>query len=129
MLSSAALAAAGSSAVPIWIWEAEEAGYGKALYDVTQKAAWEQVFGGNIPSTVGYALKETLEKDGGATQAYVNGVYRSMKYLKTATPEEIYDLIGPKYMASFKKEAVLREILRTPTEKPTRRSGWMQRRR
>lgn len=97
-------------AVPIWIWEAEEGGYGKALYDVTQKAAWERVFGGNIPSTVGYALKDTLEKDRDTTQAYVNAIYRSMKYLKTATADEIYDLIGPKYMANFKKEAVLREI-------------------
>lgn len=96
-------------AVPIWIWEAEEGGYGKALYDVTQKAAWDRVFGGNIPSTVGYAMKDTLEKEPEATQAYVNGIYRSMKYLKTATPEEIYDLIGPTYMANFKKDVVIRE--------------------
>ncbi|MCI0371811.1 MAG: ABC transporter substrate-binding protein [candidate division NC10 bacterium] len=97
-------------AVPIWMWEAEDGGYGKALYDVTQQPAWERVFGGNIPSSVGYALRDTLEKHQDATQGYVNATYRTMKYLKTATAEEVYDLIGPKYMANFKKEIVVREI-------------------
>src|SRR5262250_23789 len=49
-------------AVPEWQWAAEEEGFGQAIYDVQDEKAWNRVFGGPIPVTVGYALRETIEK-------------------------------------------------------------------
>src|SRR5204862_8177202 len=49
-------------AVPEWQWAAEGEGFGQAIYDVLDEKAWTRVFGGPIPVTVGYALKDTLEK-------------------------------------------------------------------
>ena len=34
--------------------------------------AWNRVFGGPIPVTVGYVLKETIEKSPDLVQGYVN---------------------------------------------------------
>lgn len=97
-------------AVPVWIWAAEGEGFGKLLYDARDETTWNRVFGGNIPATVGYVLQETIEKEPEKTQGYVNAIYRAMKWLKSAENESIYEMIGPKYMSTFKKEDILREI-------------------
>jgi len=97
-------------AVPVWMDTAIEGGYGKALFDVSSTASWNQVFGANIPTTVGFALKETVEEDPSVTQGYVTAVYRAMQWMKGRDPEAVYGAIGPKYMAEFKKADVVHEI-------------------
>ena len=59
-------------AVPEWQWATEDEGFGKAIYDVQDEKAWNRVFGGPIPVTVGYVLKETIEKSPDLVQGYVN---------------------------------------------------------
>jgi sulfonate transport system substrate-binding protein len=97
-------------AVPIWMDTAIEGGYGTALFDVSSGNAWQKVFGANIPTTVGYALKETIAEDEEVTQGYVTAVYRAMQWMKGRNPVEIYEKIGHKYMAEFKKDDVVSEI-------------------
>jgi NitT/TauT family transport system substrate-binding protein len=97
-------------AVPEWQWAAEEEGFGQAIYDVQDENAWTRVFGGPIPVTVGYALRETLEKSPELVQAYVNANYRAQQWIRTATDEEIVDLIHRPYMDTFKREIVLRSV-------------------
>ncbi|HKI99933.1 MAG TPA: ABC transporter substrate-binding protein [bacterium] len=92
--------------VPEWIDAAVGGGYGTVLFDVSSRAAWDRVFGANIPTTVGYALKETANEDEKVTQAYVTAMYRAMQWIKGRTPGEIYEKIGPKFMAEFKREDV-----------------------
>lgn len=97
-------------AVPEWQWAAEEEGFGKVIYDVQDEKAWTRVFGGPIPVTVGYALRETLEKSPDLVQAYVNAVYRAQQWIRRAKDEDIADLLHRAYMDTFSREVVLRSI-------------------
>jgi NitT/TauT family transport system substrate-binding protein len=97
-------------AVPEWIDAAKDQGFGVTLYDVTSDKAWADVFGGNVPATVGMALKSTIDSDKQMTQDYVTAVYKAMQWMKAKKPEEIYEKIGPKYMGAFKREDILGAI-------------------
>jgi NitT/TauT family transport system substrate-binding protein len=97
-------------AVPEWQWAAEDEGFGKAIYDVLDPGAWSRVFGGAIPVTVGYALRETIEKSPDLVQAYVNACYRAQQWIRRAKDDEIVELIHKPYMDTFKREIVLRSV-------------------
>ena len=97
-------------AVPEWQWAAEEEGFGKAIYDVQDEKAWNRVFGGPIPVTVGYALRETMEKSPDLVQAYVNAIYRAQQWIRRAKDEEVAEVIHKPYMDTFSREVVLRSI-------------------
>ncbi len=97
-------------AVPEWQWEAEKQEFGRVIYDVLDEKAWNRVFGGPIPVTVGYALKETLEKSPDLVQAYVNACYRAQQWIKKAKDEEVVDLLYKPYMDTFDRDIVLRSV-------------------
>ncbi|HXH83221.1 MAG TPA: ABC transporter substrate-binding protein [Candidatus Tectomicrobia bacterium] len=97
-------------AVPEWQWAAEEEGFGKAIYDVLDEQAWTRVFGGPIPVTVGYTLRETLERSPDLVQAYVNAVWRAQQWIRRAKDEEIVDLLHRPYMDTFSRDIVLRSV-------------------
>jgi NitT/TauT family transport system substrate-binding protein len=97
-------------AVPEWQWAAEEEGFGRPIYDVLEAPAWNRVFGGAIPVTVGYALKETLEKSPDLVQAYVTACYRAQQWIRGAKDEEVVDLLHRPYMDTFKRDIVLRSV-------------------
>src|SRR5438093_9480769 len=95
-------------AVPEWQFAAESEGFGRAIYDVLDARAWNRVFGGPIPVTVGYVLKETVEKSPDLVQAYVNATYRAQQWIRRTKDEEIVDLLRAPYMDTFKPEDVLK---------------------
>lgn len=97
-------------AVPVWQWKAQDEGFGEPIYDVLEEKAWNRVFGGPIPVTVGYVLKETIEKSPDLVQAYVNACWRAQQWIHQAKDDEIIELIHKPYMSTFSREAVLREI-------------------
>jgi NitT/TauT family transport system substrate-binding protein len=97
-------------AVPAWQWEAEKQEFGKAIYDVLDEKAWNRVFGGPIAVTVGYALKETLEKSPDLVQAYVTACYRAQQWIRKAKDEEIVELLYRPYMDTFDRAIVLRSV-------------------
>jgi sulfonate transport system substrate-binding protein len=97
-------------AVPEWQWAAESEGFGRPIYDVLDEKAWTRVFGGNIPTTVGFVLRETIDKSPDLVQAYVNACYRAQQWIHKAKDDEIVDLIHKPYMESFKREDVLRSV-------------------
>ena len=97
-------------AVPEWQWAAEDEGFGKPIYDVQDEKAWNRVFGGPIAVTVGYALRETLDKSPDLAQAYVNACYRAQQWIKKAKDEDVVELIHKPYMDTFKREIVLRSV-------------------
>lgn len=97
-------------AVPEWLWAAEDQGYGRAIYDVLDEKAWNQVFGGRLPVTVGYCLKETIEKDAAAVQGYVSACYRAQKWIQKAAEGDILELLHKPYMDTFSREEVLKAI-------------------
>jgi NitT/TauT family transport system substrate-binding protein len=97
-------------AVPEWQWAAEEEGFGKVIYDVQDEKAWNRVFGGPIPVTVGFTLRETIEKSPDLVQAYVNAIYRAQQWIRRAKDEEIAEVIHKPYMDTFSRDIVLRSI-------------------
>jgi NitT/TauT family transport system substrate-binding protein len=97
-------------AVPEWQWAAQDEGFGAPLYDVLDEKAWSRVFGGAIPVTVGYVLKETVEKSPDLVQAYVNANYRAQRWIKGASDAEIADLLHKPYLDTFSRDVVLRSI-------------------
>lgn len=97
-------------AVPEWQWAAEADGFGRVIYDVRDEQAWRRVFGGSIPVTVGYALRETLEKAPDLVQAYVNANYRAQQWIRRAANEEIVELLHKPYMDTFSREVVARSV-------------------
>jgi NitT/TauT family transport system substrate-binding protein len=97
-------------AVPEWLWAAEDRGFGKSIYSVLDEKIWTQVFGGPLPVTVGYCLRETVEKMPEAVQGYVTACYRAQKWIQTAAEAEILDLLHKPYMDTFSREEVLKSI-------------------
>jgi sulfonate transport system substrate-binding protein len=97
-------------AVPEWQWAAEEEGFGKAIYDVQDEKAWNRVFGGPIPVTVGFTLRETIERSPDLVQAYVNACYRAQQWIHRAKDEDVVELLHKPYMDTFSREIVLRSV-------------------
>jgi NitT/TauT family transport system substrate-binding protein len=97
-------------AVPEWLWAAEDQGFGKPIYNVLDEKAWTQVFGGTLPVTVGYCLRETIEKDPAAVQGYVTACYRAQKWMENADDKEILELLHKPYLDTFSKDEVLKSI-------------------
>jgi len=97
-------------AVPEWMWAAEDQGFGKAIYNVLDEKAWNQVFGGALPVTVGYCLRETVERNAAAVQGYVSACYRAQKWIRKAPDGDILELLHKPYMDTFSKEEVLKSI-------------------
>jgi NitT/TauT family transport system substrate-binding protein len=97
-------------AVPEWMWAAEDQGFGKAIYDVLDAQAWNRVFGGPLPATVGYCLKETIERQPEAVQGYVNACFRAQQWMRKAADGEILELLHRPYMDTFSREEVLKSI-------------------
>jgi NitT/TauT family transport system substrate-binding protein len=97
-------------AVPEWQSAAVDEGFGRAIYDIGDEKAWNRVFGGPIPVTVGYALKETVEKSPDLVQAYVNACYRAQQWIHKAKDDEVVDLLWKPYMDTFKREIVLESV-------------------
>jgi NitT/TauT family transport system substrate-binding protein len=97
-------------AVPEWLWAAEDRGFGRAIYNVLDEKIWTQVFGGPLPVTVGYCLRETMEKTPDVVQGYVTACYRAQKWIQKASEADILDLLHKPYMDTFSREEVLKSI-------------------
>jgi len=96
-------------AVPAWIFRAEDDGYGKTIYDITDGDSWSRVFGGDIPATVVYVLEDTAAGNPDLTQSYVNAIYKSMQWLGESSVDEIQGVVG-EMMPRFAPEDVRREV-------------------
>jgi NitT/TauT family transport system substrate-binding protein len=68
------------------------------------------VFGGPIPVTVGYVLKETIEKSPDLVQGYVNACYRAQQWIRKATDEEVVELLQKPYMSTYSREEILESV-------------------
>ena len=97
-------------AVPEWLWAAEDQGFGRAIYNVLDEKAWNRVFGGPLPVTVGYCLKETIEGNPAAVQGYVSACFRAQKWIQKASDGEILELLHKPYMDTFSRDEVLKSI-------------------
>jgi NitT/TauT family transport system substrate-binding protein len=97
-------------AVPEWQSAAVEGGFGRPIFDVADQAAWNRVFGGPIPVTVGYVLARTIEDSPDLVQSYVDACYRAQQWIRTVGEEEIVDLLWKRFMSTFEREVVLASV-------------------
>ena len=97
-------------ALPNWVIEAEQKNWGRQIFDIRDNQAWNRYFVGPLPSTVGFALQATIDRNPAAVQAYVNGMYRALRWMKTASIDDIYNAIGAKYLTEFTPDVAKQEI-------------------
>ena len=86
-----------------------EQGWGALLFDGTDEAIWNKYIGGKIPVTGHFTLQSTIDKDPAKMQAFVTALWRAAQWIKTHSPDEIYDVIEP-YVGSTSRRANVLEI-------------------
>jgi NitT/TauT family transport system substrate-binding protein len=96
-------------AAPSWQFEAVEKNFGRLIFDATNDVVWNTYFAGPMPATCIYTLQSTIDAQPALVQAYVNGMYRSMQWLKDASPNAIWDASGEKYFGELGKDASIKE--------------------
>jgi NitT/TauT family transport system substrate-binding protein len=97
-------------AVPSWVVEAEAKGFGKTIYDTSSPGAFAKVFGGNVPVLVLYTLEDTATGEKEMTQAFVNGMYRTMQWIKSTPIDAVYEVVAKKYFDGVNPVAVKAEL-------------------
>ena len=97
-------------AVPGWVIEAEKLGFGKVIYDTSKPGVFDAAFGGTVPVLVIYTLEETAQNEKATVQAFVNGMYQAMKWVKATPIDEVYALVGEKHFAGVDPVAVKVEM-------------------
>jgi NitT/TauT family transport system substrate-binding protein len=97
-------------AVPSWVVEAEDKGFGRTIYDPANPAVFTDVFGGPVPVLVVYALAETTSAEKAKTQAFVNAMVQAMRWVKETPIDTVYDLIGKKHFDGVDAKAVKAEL-------------------
>lgn len=97
-------------ALPEWQSAAVEGGFGRPIFEVTDEGAWNRVFGGPIPVTVGYTLAKTIERSPELVQSYVNACYRAQQWIRTAADDEIADRLWKRFMSTFARDVVIASV-------------------
>ncbi|GGI25633.1 MULTISPECIES: ABC transporter substrate-binding protein [Bradyrhizobium] len=97
-------------APPSWIIEIKKKGFGTLIYDTSQPGMFEKDFGGTVPVLVVYTLADTIEQDKPTVQAFVNAIYRAMKWVKTTPLAEVQALVAPKWFSGIDPTAVSAEL-------------------
>ena len=89
--------------------ESAEQGWGALLFDGTDEAIWNKYIGGKVPVTSHFTLQSTIDKDPPKMQAFVTALWRATQWIKSHSPDEIYDCIEP-YVGSTSRAANILEI-------------------
>jgi NitT/TauT family transport system substrate-binding protein len=89
--------------------DSREEGWGELLFDGTDEAIWNKYIGGKVPVTAHFTLQATIDKDPHKMQAFVTALWRATQWIKTHTPDQIYEAIEP-YVGSTSRTANLTEI-------------------
>ena len=84
-------------AVPGWVIEAEAKGFGKVIYDTSVPGVFTDAFGGTVPVLVVYTLAETAADNKPLVQAFVNGMYRAMMWVRATPIDKVYKLVEKHY--------------------------------
>jgi NitT/TauT family transport system substrate-binding protein len=89
--------------------DSKEQGWGTLLFDGTDETIWNKYIGGKVPVTSHFTVQSTIDKDPAKMQAFVTAIWRATQWVKTHTPEQIYDAIEP-YVGSTSRGANILEI-------------------
>ena len=86
-----------------------EQGWGTLLFDGTDETIWNKYIGGKVPVTGHFTVQSTIDKDPPKMQAFVTALWRAAQWIKTHSPDEIYEMIEP-YVGSTSRGANILEI-------------------
>ena len=89
--------------------ESMEQGWGTLLFDGTDEAIWNKYIGGKVPVTGHFTVQSTIDKDPPKMQAFVTALWRATQWIKTHSPDEVYEMIEP-YVGSTSRKANVLEI-------------------
>jgi NitT/TauT family transport system substrate-binding protein len=67
------------------------------IIDTRTEAGTRALFGGSNPAAVIYSRQDFIEKNPETTQRIVNAIVKALKWLETATPEQVADTVPPEY--------------------------------
>jgi NitT/TauT family transport system substrate-binding protein len=80
----------------------EQSGDIKIVVDTRTEEGTVALFGGSNPAAVLYMKKDFMDKNPGTTQALTNALYKALKWIHTATPEEIAAAVPEEYLLGDK---------------------------
>src|ERR1700744_5981161 len=89
--------------------ESKAQSWGELLFDGTDEAIWNKYIGGKVPVTSHFTVQSTIDKDPAKMQAFATALWRAPQWIKTHSPEEVYDAIEP-YVGSTSRKANILEI-------------------
>jgi NitT/TauT family transport system substrate-binding protein len=89
--------------------ESQEQGWGTLLFDGTDETIWNKYIGGKVPVTGHFTVQSTIDKDPPKMQAFVTALWRAAQWIRTHSPEEVYETIEP-YVGSTSRKANVLEI-------------------
>lgn len=69
----------------------------KVLVDTRTEAGTRALFGGSNPAAVVYTKKDFIDRYPATTQRVVNAFAKTLKWLATATPDQVADAVPPEY--------------------------------
>lgn len=69
----------------------------QVLVDTRTEAGTRALFGGSNPAAVVYTKKDFIDQNPVTMQRLVNAFLKSLKWLATATPESVADVVPPEY--------------------------------
>lgn len=98
------------ASMPNLSFVSKERNWGQVVFDVSDDQQWNDAFGGPVPSTVAFCLQSTIDENPEMVQAFVNGMYRALKWINSASSDDIYDAVAPLYLGDFDEETIRREI-------------------
>ncbi|MDR1936247.1 MAG: ABC transporter substrate-binding protein [Candidatus Accumulibacter sp.] len=76
----------------------EKSGSIKIVSDTRTLKDTEEVYGGLMPAAVLYSTEEFIRKNPNTTQALTNAMVRALKWLQTATPDEVADTVPREFL-------------------------------
>ncbi len=92
----------------------ESTGKFVTLYDTRTEKGMKDVYGGDYMAAVIYVTDEFVKKNPNTVQAVVNAIVRADKWIATATPQQIVDLMPNEYKAgnpSLYKQGLLKNMI------------------
>jgi len=76
----------------------ERAGEVRVVIDTRTEEGTRALFGGSNPAAVLYARKSFIDANPNTVQALTNAFYKTLQWLKTASPEDIAATVPPEYL-------------------------------
>jgi len=81
----------------------ERAGEVRVVVDTRTEEGTRALFGGSNPAAVLYAKKSFIDQNPRTMQALTNVFYKTLQWLKTASPEDIAATVPPEYLLGDKE--------------------------